>query len=485
LTANITPAPLTVTGINASDKVYDQTTTAVLNTNSATLVGVFNGDTVTLNAAGATGTFASQDVGSGITVTVAGLILSGAQAGDYSLTQPTTSANITPAPLTVTGITAGNKVYDRTTTAALNTNSATLVGVFNGDTVTLNAAGATGTFASKDVGSGITVTVAGLTLSGAQAGDYSLTQPVLTANITPAPLTITANSQSKVFGAAIPTLTLTYSGFVPGDSPASLTTQPILSTAATPTSPAGQYPIQVSGATSPDYAITFHSGTLTIAAAGSSITLTTPSGTSVFGQATTFTVQVNPVSPGAGIPTGVVTFFVDGSAFGSAGVNPLTGQATFNTAAIGVGAHTITAAFSGSSNFLASQSGSISQVVDQAGTQVILTSHAVRNRRGRITSVILTTQVQVIAPGNGVPTGPVTYFINGRSLATRSLGNAEVSLTISAKKAMKKTFYVTYGGDGHFVGSRSSNVAVTTKALKASVRPFVAFFARRRGHTPA
>ena len=47
--------------------------------------------------------------------------------------------------------------------------------MFSGDTVTLSTSGATGTFASDNVGTGITVTVSGLTISGAQADDYMLT----------------------------------------------------------------------------------------------------------------------------------------------------------------------------------------------------------------------------------------------------------------------------------------------------------------------
>src|SRR5204862_444020 len=123
-----------VTGITAANKVYDGTTKATLNTAAAALVGVVTGATVTLNSAGAAGTFASKDVGNGITVTVSGLTMSGAQAGDYTLTQPTTTANITPAPLTVTGVTAANKVYDSTAKATLNTAGAALVGVLTGDT---------------------------------------------------------------------------------------------------------------------------------------------------------------------------------------------------------------------------------------------------------------------------------------------------------------------------------------------------------------
>ena len=44
--------------------------------------------------------------------TVTGLTLTVAQAGDYSLTPTTTTAGITPASLSVTGITADDKVYD-------------------------------------------------------------------------------------------------------------------------------------------------------------------------------------------------------------------------------------------------------------------------------------------------------------------------------------------------------------------------------------
>src|SRR5206468_12050145 len=62
-TASITGRPLTVTGITASDKAYDGTTTATLTVSSAALVGVVTGETVTLSTAGATGTFATAGVG--------------------------------------------------------------------------------------------------------------------------------------------------------------------------------------------------------------------------------------------------------------------------------------------------------------------------------------------------------------------------------------------------------------------------------------
>ena len=209
---------MTVSGITASNKVYDSTTAATLNTSSASLSGVYDGDSVTLSTSGASGTFASKDVANGITVTVSGLTISGAQAGDYTLAEPTTTANITPATLTVSGITAANKVYDGTTNATLNTGSASLSGVYSGDSVTLSASGATGAFASKDVANGITVTVSGLTISGAQAGDYTLAEPTTTANITAATLTVSGiTASNKVYDsttkATLSTSTLHWSEF--------------------------------------------------------------------------------------------------------------------------------------------------------------------------------------------------------------------------------------------------------------------------------
>src|SRR5581483_1078809 len=114
----------------------------------------------------------------------------GSDAGNYVITPPSATADITTATLTVTGITA-NKAYDGTTNAPLDFSGATLVSAVTGDDVSLDTSAATGTFDSPDAGTGKTVTVAGLALSGADAGNYVLTQPTITADITQATLTLT------------------------------------------------------------------------------------------------------------------------------------------------------------------------------------------------------------------------------------------------------------------------------------------------------
>ena len=85
-------------------------------------------------------------------------------------------------------------------------------------------------------------------------------------------LTVTAENKTKVYGAALPALTVTYSGFVGGDSAASLGGTLSVTTTATVTSPVGTYPITASGYTSSNYTIIYVPGTLTVSKAPSTIT---------------------------------------------------------------------------------------------------------------------------------------------------------------------------------------------------------------------
>jgi hypothetical protein len=99
--------------------------------------------------------------------------------------------------------------------------------------------------------------------------------------VTSAVLAITANDQTKAYGAVNPALTVSYSGFVNGDTPASLTTPPIVTTTATAASSVGTYPITASGAVSSNanYTITYASGTLTVTPASLTVTASNKSRT--------------------------------------------------------------------------------------------------------------------------------------------------------------------------------------------------------------
>jgi hypothetical protein len=192
--ATLTVNKATVTpSITASNKVYDGTTSATIASRS--LSGVIGADDVTLT--GGTATFNTRNVGTGKTVTAVGLALSGTTAGNYQLSSPkaTTTANITAVNLTVTATAAVSRPYDGTTVAMLDFSSASLVGVIAPDVVTIDHASAAGAFADKNVGTNKPVTVTGIALSGADAGNYTVSQPAgLAANITARNLTVAATT---------------------------------------------------------------------------------------------------------------------------------------------------------------------------------------------------------------------------------------------------------------------------------------------------
>ena len=156
-------------------------------------------DTVTLNSSLASGTFADKNVGSGKPVTALGFALAGADSGNYSLTQPTgLTASISQFGLTATA-TADDKFFDNTTAAIvhLSTNK------FGSDVVTTAFTDAS--FGDVNAGVGKTVSITGITISGADALNYNLLNDTAntTATINPALVTVTAISRAKHIGQPI------------------------------------------------------------------------------------------------------------------------------------------------------------------------------------------------------------------------------------------------------------------------------------------
>ena len=167
----ITPAPVTITLTGVIDKTYDGTTTATIADSNLGLAGVLPGDLVSAAAEG--GAYASKNVGTGIQVTASGLELLGADSANYTVNASAVGdvGEIDPKTLTVTLAGTVLKTYDGNTGATLSASNYALTGVIEGDSVSLNDPTA-GVYASKNVGTGIQVTAAGLALTGADAGDY-------------------------------------------------------------------------------------------------------------------------------------------------------------------------------------------------------------------------------------------------------------------------------------------------------------------------
>ena len=176
--ASIQARPLTVTA-HANSRIYDGGTSAT------TLPDITSGSLQTGDAANFTEAYGVKDVGTGKTLIPAGTVSDGNGGNNYAVTfLSNASGVITARGLTVTGITAGNKPYDGNTTATLNTAGEALVGKVAGDVVTPDSTGAVGAFIDAQVGTGKTVLVSGLSISGADKDNYTLSQPSTTANIT-------------------------------------------------------------------------------------------------------------------------------------------------------------------------------------------------------------------------------------------------------------------------------------------------------------
>jgi hypothetical protein len=211
----ITPLAITLTAAG-QDKVYDGTTNAQV---TLTQSGVLPGDIVSFNFAAAN--FSTPNVGNAIPILVTGITDSGIDAGNYSFSNSaTTSANITPVILNLTGI----RPYDGTAnaSASLFGNNGVITGV-DGQTLTL---GGTGTLSSKNVGTEIPFAsngLSGFTLAGngsALASNYTFAGGIDWVTITPLSLVFTTTVQSKTYDTttAAQINGLTVSGFLPGDS---------------------------------------------------------------------------------------------------------------------------------------------------------------------------------------------------------------------------------------------------------------------------
>ena len=192
VSSTVSQKTLTISGLTGTDKEYDGSTTAITS-GTASYDGLVNGEIFSVLGT-PSATFNTANIGINKPITIVGY---SEPSANYSLTQPTLSANIIAKELTVSGASAANKIYNGTTTAVIT--GGTLVGVVSPEVITLTQAG---NFVSEDVGTGISVT-GNFSISGTTSSNYTISQPSgLSADITQASQIITFNALSnQVLGA--------------------------------------------------------------------------------------------------------------------------------------------------------------------------------------------------------------------------------------------------------------------------------------------
>jgi len=251
--ANYTIAPraLAVTA-TAQDKVYDGGTAATATLGDNRLAG----DVFTASGSAA---FADKTAATGKTVTVAGIGLAGADAGNYAPNASTTAnATITQRALNI-GFTGVDKIYDASAVASVTAADDRIAG----DVLAINRSAA---FADANAMPAKLVTVSGVSLAGTDAANYSLGtfNTATSANIAQRPLTITALDAAKLTTDPMPSLNASLAGFAPGEGPSSLSGLLMLTTPATASSPVGSYAIVPSGLSGANYTIAYVNGKLTV-----------------------------------------------------------------------------------------------------------------------------------------------------------------------------------------------------------------------------
>jgi len=211
-------------------------------------------------------------------------------------------------------------------------------------------------------------------------------------------------------------------------------------------------------------------------------TLTSSANPSVFGQSVTFTATISATAPGAGTPTGTVTFNDGSTTLGTGTLSTSRGvtTATVTTSTLAVGSHSsIRAVYGGNGNFQNSTSSALTQTVNQAQTSTFVVVSPNPSAFGQ--SVTMTATVTALAPGTGTPnSGTVTFMDGTTALGTATLNTSgKATFSTSTLTAAAHSITAVYGGSTSYSGSTSSistqvvNPASTTTTVTTSVNPSV------------
>ncbi|HEY1653454.1 MAG TPA: Ig-like domain-containing protein [Acidimicrobiales bacterium] len=333
----------------------------------------------------------------------------------------------------------------------------------------------------------VTATYEGSPLADFQGSNTTLLQTVnpdptttaVTTSVSPSvsgqTVTFTAIVAANSPGAGTPTGSIT---FADGSTPLSTVNLAVVggSDQATLTTSAlsvGTHAITATYSGDDNFVTSNDSLTQTVNQDPSTTTITQNGGTEP-GQAVSFTATVTANPPGSGIPTGTVTFELSGAPIGGP-VALSAGVATSESLSdLTPGYYTITAIYSGDTDFLTS-TGTVTQPVGLAATTTSLVASP--NPSTFSEAVTLTATVSVVAPGSGNPTGTVDFFNGPNLLGSALLSGGQAAITTSSLAIGAYSLTASYVGDADFLPSQSSAISdtvegiTTTTNLASSLNP--------------
>ncbi len=391
---------------------------------------------------------------------------SGAVSSKYAIAYVNGTVTVGKAPLTITASSA---------TVTYGDPAPTVTPSYSGFLDSDNAGNSLSTLPTCSTtysqGSGVSGSPYSASCSGAVSANYSIAYVNGSVTVGTASLTITASSATVTFGDAAPTIHPSYSGFIPGDNAGnSLSPAPTCSTTYTQGSPVSgsPYSTSCSGAGSTNYSLSYVSGSVTVGISSTTTTVTTPYDPTQFGRTTVFTATVVAGNPGAGTPTGNVQWVLDGSPAGSPVPLNGSGKATFSSNTLGIGTHTLTANYLGTSNFAASSGTFSPSVVKRLATTSVVTSNVNPSVFGSDVIYTATITPQNLSSGQPV-TGSVTWQVDGVPTgATSPLSGGVATVHMNNVPAGTHNIRAVYGGDTNFTASGSTGTPYSQVVKKAT-----------------
>ncbi len=416
-------------------------TTATLGTGTHAITATYNGDT---NFTPSTSTPLSQVVKTAASTTSISSDANPSTSGDAvtitasvaSTIAPTGSVTFTDGAtvLGTPGLVSGQASI---TVSTLGVGSHPITATYNGDTNSLPSVSSTLTQVVNASGSATTI--------NSDTNPSGLGQPV----------TFTASVTST---AGTPTGTVAFAdnGIAFGNAPLTNGTASITVSNLT----VGSHPITAAysgdGNASPS---TSSPLTQTVNPAATTTAVSTDTNPSTFGSPVTFTVTV---TSSAGTPTGTVTITEGPTSLGTATL--VNGQAPITIATLPGGTHAITATYNGDTNFTASTSAPLSQVVKAAASTTTISSNPNPSTSGA--SVTLTALVTTTA---GTPTRTVTFTDGPTTIGPTVLVNGTASITVSNLTVGTHPITATYSGDTNFAASSSTPLSQVVNGTGATI----------------
>lgn len=381
------------------------------------------------------------------------------------------AGTVNPAGVITLNLDGGAEVY----TAPLVTSGGSTTAAFSSVTVPANSTLSTHTLQAVYNGN--------TDYSQSTSPQVSLTVTASTPTVTVTPATtsptpgssllLTAAVSPQQAGETPPTGTVTFtldgssvgSATLAPQSPSSLATLTITA----PTTP-GNHTLQVSYGGDSNYnPVTSAQVTIDVTARSTTTTVTPATTTPNPGSSLQVSASISASSYAGSAPTGTVAFQIDGTTVTTVSVNsgePATASTTIT--APSSGAHTLTAVYSGDSNYATSTSSGVTLTVAKTASTISITPSTTTPTAG--SSLQVSATVSATSYASTGPSGTVTVLLDGVSEGTASLNSGEpatTSLTFTVPSSGTHTLTATYSGDTNY-SSSSTTSSITLNVSKST-----------------